>query len=261
MLSRPKGGWSTITIGSWSDRCSYLDDVPVILLKGFVESCITHRPAAMKFDAEGYEYIIVVDWTATHIITNKNDDFELITQNIDRDVLATKLIVDIRENIKEWAMFIADTPTQSIVDRRILELTELCNQLEESIPSDDLRQIWPPVETQALHGGIKIQVDCRSTGVESENSYTTTSTLENVTYASMVDNHTEISSDKLIRCPKCGESYYSEGVTESTAMYFQPIYKNGININPDRNTHKTHYHCMNCGHDWTISRTGDNYAL
>ena len=33
MLDTPKYGWSHVSIGSWSDRCSYLDDVPMELLK------------------------------------------------------------------------------------------------------------------------------------------------------------------------------------------------------------------------------------
>ena len=35
MLDTPKLGWSKIHIGTWSDRCSYLDDVPMKLLEAF----------------------------------------------------------------------------------------------------------------------------------------------------------------------------------------------------------------------------------
>ena len=35
MLDAPKLGWSKIHIGAWSDRCSYLDDVPMKLLEAF----------------------------------------------------------------------------------------------------------------------------------------------------------------------------------------------------------------------------------
>ena len=53
--------------------------------------------------------------------------------------------------------------------------------------------------------------------------------------------------DNLIRCPHCGESYYMENGSTCTAMYFTPIYKDGVNINPDRNITTTHCICMNCG--------------
>lgn len=50
----------------------------------------------------------------------------------------------------------------------------------------------------------------------------------------------------MTTCPKCGESYYQECYSTCTAMYFPPIYKNGININPDRNITTTVCKCLNC---------------
>lgn len=55
-------------------------------------------------------------------------------------------------------------------------------------------------------------------------------------------------------CPHCGKSYYVENCSESTAVYYPPIYKNGVNINPDRNTTTTHCTCMNCGKDFSFMR-------
>lgn len=60
--------------------------------------------------------------------------------------------------------------------------------------------------------------------------------------------------DNLIRCPHCGESYYMENGGERTAMYFPPIYKDGVNINQDRNTTTTHCTCMNCGKSFSYQR-------
>ena len=56
-------------------------------------------------------------------------------------------------------------------------------------------------------------------------------------------------SDK--KCPHCGESYYTPGVSCTTAVYYPPIYKDGVNINPDRNKVTTTYNCCACGKDWT----------
>ena len=39
--------------------------------------------------------------------------------------------------------------------------------------------------------------------------------------------------NKLIKCPQCGDSYYMGKYATTTAMYFAPIYKDGVNINPD----------------------------
>lgn len=47
-------------------------------------------------------------------------------------------------------------------------------------------------------------------------------------------------------CTYCGKSYYMEQYSTSTAMYFPPIYKDGVNINPDRNITTTVCRCLNC---------------
>ena len=54
------------------------------------------------------------------------------------------------------------------------------------------------------------------------------------------------------KCPHCGESYYTEMYSTSTAVYYPPIYKDGVNINPDRNTTTRHCQCLSCGKEFTI---------
>lgn len=56
----------------------------------------------------------------------------------------------------------------------------------------------------------------------------------------------------MIKCPNCGKSHYSTGVSTCTAVYYPPIWKDGININPDRNTTTTHAHCCECHYDFVI---------
>ena len=56
-----------------------------------------------------------------------------------------------------------------------------------------------------------------------------------------------------VKCPNCGESYYEELYSTRTCVYYPPIYKDGININPDRNTSTTNCHCLNCGKDFSYS--------
>lgn len=55
-------------------------------------------------------------------------------------------------------------------------------------------------------------------------------------------------------CPHCGESYYMENYSTRTCMYYPPIYKDGVNINPDKNTTTVHCTCMNCGKDFSFTR-------
>lgn len=55
------------------------------------------------------------------------------------------------------------------------------------------------------------------------------------------------------KCPYCSESYYAMGPTISTLLYYVPIYKDGVNINPDRNTHTTQCQCLNCNQYFVVS--------
>ena len=56
---------------------------------------------------------------------------------------------------------------------------------------------------------------------------------------------------KNVKCPYCNESYFKELSVTRQAAYYPPIYKDGININPDKNKTFTRCHCMNCGKDFT----------
>ena len=60
-----------------------------------------------------------------------------------------------------------------------------------------------------------------------------------------------------IKCPHCGKSYYMERYSTVTAMYYPPIYKNGININPDRNITTRVCQCMNCSNTFSYQQRGD----
>lgn len=139
MLSKPRHGWATITIEDWSDRLSYLDDVPFMLLDAMIWSCREHQPASVRFDAEGYDYIIVFDWLYTYIIELK-DKTKMLEFHIDRDDLAKQLIRDIKNALQEWAGFV-DYGDMTGVEKeyRKLCLESKCMELEELLPSDDYK--------------------------------------------------------------------------------------------------------------------------
>lgn len=61
-------------------------------------------------------------------------------------------------------------------------------------------------------------------------------------------------SASLPRCPQCGESYYMENFGITTAVYYPPIYKDGVNINPDRNKTSVNCTCMNCSTEFSFTR-------
>jgi hypothetical protein len=41
-----------------------------------------------------------------------------------------------------------------------------------------------------------------------------------------------------------------------TAVYYPPVWKDGVNINPDRNTTTTKAHCYECNYDFVIKSCG-----
>jgi hypothetical protein len=53
-----------------------------------------------------------------------------------------------------------------------------------------------------------------------------------------------------IKCPKCGAKYFEVGASYCTAVYYPPIIKDGVNVNPDHNKSVTTYTCCECGHVW-----------
>lgn len=47
-----------------------------------------------------------------------------------------------------------------------------------------------------------------------------------------------------------GESMFTEDAGSTTATFYEPIYKDGVNINPDRNTTTSTVTCLTCGQRW-----------
>lgn len=62
-----------------------------------------------------------------------------------------------------------------------------------------------------------------------------------------------VGENNIVKCPYCGESYYTELYSTTTSMYFPPIYKNGVNVNPDRNKITTHCRCLKCKNNFSYS--------
>lgn len=54
----------------------------------------------------------------------------------------------------------------------------------------------------------------------------------------------------IIKCPHCGESYYSEGYTIATCMAYSRVFKDGKEISVDPNYYTTSCHCIACGKDF-----------
>lgn len=56
----------------------------------------------------------------------------------------------------------------------------------------------------------------------------------------------------MITCPHCDSSHYTENFSTRTLGYYQPIYKNGINTNPDANITTQYCYCLDCHHNFKV---------
>lgn len=103
MLSEPINGWCNINIGNWSDRASYLTDVPNDILQCVIEVLDREHSCSgsIHCDAEGWDYYILLTYRKAYIIEEK-DESELIGVDINIFKLAQEVCADIEENIEKW---------------------------------------------------------------------------------------------------------------------------------------------------------------
>lgn len=104
MLEKPYVGWTNIKIKNWSDRASYLTDIHLDFLNSLINSYKNYTVASIKYDAEGWEGIIVIDDYSTYIIKyeDKSDKPYVLEIEIDKDDVSKELIKDIENNLEEW---------------------------------------------------------------------------------------------------------------------------------------------------------------
>jgi len=127
MFTKPESGWADFTIGDFTDRASYLHDIPFDVLNAIIDSVMTWQPIIFKLDAEGWENIIVIDNYDTHIINDKNESgFQLISIVIKKNDLISEIINSINSNIDEWASWgYKDRNSKNIVDRKEMLLMKI----------------------------------------------------------------------------------------------------------------------------------------
>ena len=142
MLKSPECGWSKISIGNWSDRCSYLDDVPVNLVRAIDKTMRKSAPQSVLFDAEGYEYIIVFGCFETHIITENDDGWELTTIETSLRTLAKEIISDVRRDLLGWVEWQSYRHmSEKEKEDRARYLIALCEALDRRIEGKGGRKV------------------------------------------------------------------------------------------------------------------------
>ena len=119
------------------------------------------------------------------------------------------------------------------------KVNEIIDFLNNSFITNDPDTVYGEVG-----GPIKVDITCdRLTPLVNEETCTIADHLENLVIGKQLDIATR-------KCPRCGASHYRVGPSSMTCVYYAPVYKDGININPDRNKCTTQYECISCGHVW-----------
>lgn len=147
------------------------------------------------------------------------------------------------------------------------KINEIIDVLNNSFITDEPDTIYGKTVTvdEILNGGTVLTDITCATLVPLDNEHTLNNKIDvehentsdgfNIIVSEVFDNAlAEIEKNPLTnkKCPHCGESYYTELYSNSTAVYYPPIYKDGVNINPDRNTLTTYCKCLNCHKEFTI---------
>ena len=104
MLTIPNNGWTNLQIDEFSDRASYLTDVPNDCLDAFIHSMQNNKPAVIFFDAEGWDFHLVTSHYRSYIIIAK-DDVKIYEIKKNLLELAKELHEDINNNIDNWVIW------------------------------------------------------------------------------------------------------------------------------------------------------------
>ena len=120
-------------MGSWSGRLSYVDDPAFDLLWAVERALRTKQPSAVRFDAEGHEYIIIFDWYDQFVITDR-DTPELTRIDMKLKDVAAALVRDIRKDLDLWEAFPAGAEdSQFELEDRKIDLGILLSVVEKRL--------------------------------------------------------------------------------------------------------------------------------
>lgn len=129
MLSRPKIGWTTITIEDFTAEGSYLADIPFDWLRACLNGLQYDLPVALFIEEEGSTCTIVTEWIYTYIIIHRDDSPEMRTLPIDRLDIISELVDDFEAYFEDWVTEFDEKESDDKTARRT-ELRELLDSVK-----------------------------------------------------------------------------------------------------------------------------------
>lgn len=120
-LKRPQYGWSELQIGDWTGTLSYINDAGNELLWAINRVVTKGDPSVILFDAEGYEWMMVLNQFEQHILRETGEGWNHHTLNIKIKDLAAPIVQQIADDVDEWAAFPVDVEpgSKEFEERRV----------------------------------------------------------------------------------------------------------------------------------------------
>lgn len=132
MLSKPKNGWTTVSIGEFESEASYLVDIPFVWLNACLTGMSKKVPITLYIDEEGSEAFIVSYYDVTHIIVDRDESPEhILYRNIDFLDVTHALVEDIKRYFNDWVEWSPYEDTEADYKKRKLQLKTLVLETEK----------------------------------------------------------------------------------------------------------------------------------
>lgn len=137
MLCKPQYGWTAVELRdkehNWQGAASYLTEVHYDTIDCFTRFFKTASVQSTSYDAEGWEFIFVVDMFESYII-EKKDCVSLYTFEVNAIDLANELITDIESNLRDWALFMFDSPeTEDGIQKEMKNIQSAVDGLKKAM--------------------------------------------------------------------------------------------------------------------------------
>lgn len=124
MFTTPEHGWTNLQLGDFSQRASYLTDIPNDCLDAFIHALQNNVPAIVYFNAEGWDFYLVSSYYQTYIILDI-DNVKTFVIDKNKNNLAKELINDIEKYLEEWVNWECyDDKEETEIEKRRNELKE-----------------------------------------------------------------------------------------------------------------------------------------
>lgn len=132
MLSKPRYGWSEVTLGDFKTSASNLDDVPFDWLRACKNGLEYGLPISLYIEEEGSNSIIVTYYYSTHIIIEDeelNRNLKTI-EDLDFMDITYMLLNDFRDNFEDWVKWFVYEDSETDFERRRKELKQLIDETD-----------------------------------------------------------------------------------------------------------------------------------